>query len=1758
MGLEARPYIGSWRLRGRSVVSHTPDALVYINGDISVPGCQKCSSKINIQKFVTSVSVDAGCDPAGAQASITLTVPTHHLDSFARDSQFILHPGLEVHVYMRGYFPVKGLYSGLDSPLGVVKVDPDSGAALVQPAEFRASGVAGAISDPTQGGTKTLDPREYGPPEEVTGFEHFNRDKSITGIVIHESTGFTSEGMERTLQSEGYGVHYAVDPNGSQIQYYDPAQVRVNHVTGNSTQTVAVEVVNPYYAKRASGQEVVKGKWVDGGSYAVPPQEQMEATYSAVYHVAEQYGVPLQFPAASGDTFHMTSGGSGAGIKSHQQLGEHADGSFPALYMAIRARGYDSDEAYARARESILTGGRDVPLPPVKGDAIPPAAPSFQQRTPVNTVRKRLKGKALEQSPPPPPEPIVPVTGSDKPVQNPQWGPSMLEGMGLSNMDLENILAYPYYHTFHGVVVQVAHSWSAGAQQITLQCASMLHFWQYHQMSSNASYLGARPKNSKNRMSLLGHNFTGMHPYEIIYTLHHDTAGAAGGVAYHLSQKTNQEARSPITGESLFSLNVRYWERRFNQREIKLRLHGATGGLFNSAQATFLSRLKGSQITDLLKNRFTGKTRRGGSDIYSAAKTLGLMRPVGPGRRASMMKYLSFGGTYEAGSDKPTFELNIAEMIAFVSNISQWGQVQLFESTYESKLDIAQKVCEVTGFEFYQDVDGDFVFKPPMYNLDTSSSRVYRLEDIDIISINFDEKEPQVTYMTCKGTPFKNLAGHGVEGEWGVQGQYIDYRLVAQFGWRPGNFEAAYFNDPRSMFFAAMNRLDVMNAPTKSASVTVPIRPELRPGYPIYIPYLDCFYYCNSFAHSFSAGGQCTTTLQLIGKRGKFYAPGDPAKVKRDPGSMSGGIDAIQLGYTAFPPTPLEVLDGEGRARLSGFPNVVMALDPTQINPVFFLVGSDVDDLNTDEALTGLLKMGVDLNVLTVKDKGDPGPEYKMSADSSNVITFWFPKEGDSQTMPADGLPIRALASEYAAKQEKFSQDQERIRKEQDEVQQKISAAQSQLARTEQAEREQKKDQKSDRDKFTAEIEALNLQLEGIVKRYDDARAEFDNKLADAASAGGAAYLAVLIREIGKRFFKDAQFGVAYKDPNATTTLLDMLSDKKSGLTNANVPGTYRYYSASHPAKEHQGIPPVKVRKTDKQKSKETRTPFVGDEWKDIEVDTYVPTREIQIQPAGVLPQAQLEKRKPIWGIEVLTAQKTGGEFVPTSEIRELMFSTHHTTLSAPTNKSTEGSYTLDVGGSLTGKILEQLKALTSKVSIQLDTPELVFTDWLTGLNSTLQAAATEANKVGSGAGASIKSLTLPTEFLVQGGGVWPATSALSKYQTADTKGADELFDGSSMINAIKIWEAAASWWSGELTSQIRALKDAWWADTRSTTSYEDGTERLSVFLKTIGSRYGTEPSKQKVTTTVRKPPEQPEASYMPVFPVSDSQGYMVIGSYRYGRDVSIDPDGVFDVLAHMDPMSLLDHRLLEKAVDVVTKGQGIYVETPVLDVNGNPKTSATGAPVTEKKLVTGPQAVGEMERQVLRALQKHMTDQQILDLGLAKATDDPTVLQFNLMNWFSEKSKEGVHQIPLVNAGFSLAELSAGITAPTCSCKAAEADVLLEIAGREGFVGISNPGAQPGAPLPLALGNRGVDDVTRLLMESSMAASLDWGMSQDALRGAVPDQKPSSLVQSFKDLGDTFEAQVKRTEAGVDNVAATGKQEWRTANKRVDKAFGG
>jgi hypothetical protein len=338
--------------------------------------------------------------------------------------------------------------------------------------------------------------------------------------------------------------------------------------------------------------------------------------------------------------------------------------------------------------------------------------------------------------------------------------------------------------------------------------------------------------------------------------------------------------------------------------------------------------------------------------------------------------------------DDELVNLSILDMFAFTQAIGELGPGNVWQTTYQSKLDIAQSVMEVTGYEFYQDVDGDLVFKPPFYNLDTSANRYYRLSDADIINISFVEKEPTATYIIVRGTWFAGLTDVTKNtDELGKRGLYVDFKLVAKFGWRPGpTLDITYQTDPKVLFWIGVARLDMLNVDTFSASCSIPIRAELRPGYPVYIPFCDSYYYISQISHQFAFGGQCTTSLTLTCRRSKWHAPGflEPA-----PEGQSA-INLIHLDRPDLPPRPLEIFNN-GIPRIVGFPNVVMALDPRKFDPNFSVVGVGIDYFSSVDAPADLLFSLLQRDITELRAFEavgvEPGPDGRQSIKDPTAVT---------------------------------------------------------------------------------------------------------------------------------------------------------------------------------------------------------------------------------------------------------------------------------------------------------------------------------------------------------------------------------------------------------------------------------------------------------------------------------------------------------------------------------------------------------------------------------------------------------------------------------------------------------------------------------------------------------------------------------------------------------------------------------------------------
>jgi hypothetical protein len=1755
MTLANSPYVGTWKIDGKRLVQHTPDALVYLNGDTALPGCQKCHRRIDVQQFLTEVGVEAGTEPGGASANFSLTVPMHHTDSFARDAKFLLRPGLEVHIYYRGYFPTDGMFSALDKP--TIQAEVQTGTTVVEEAqlteeerkerelklqqqreqEAKARQQQGRISaeyvnppifDPEKGLTRR-DVNDWARRLNVT------EDMLMAAIVVKSETERPDESITiaHTLFNRQATGQYRNPRNGDNSIWYIANK-------GN-TYTAAQDVGSREY----STGRIPTGKDLDRRLALVEDtlrQRQRGETAEAVVnfvHSDTQEKEHAEWVAGGrkGTRYRSTA----EVLKSWEK-----EGLSPVSlgYNPNRVIFLSSKYQRRRATPSAAAFFATQALGPYDPTAAPP----------LGTVAEPGKPYVLKQQ----------VGDAD-----PKQGPSLLDTLGLGDSGIDEVIAYPYYHVFHGVVTQVTFNYSGGFQNITVQCGSILHFWSYQQLSENASFLGARPTNSKLKMSLVGSNFSGKHPYQVLYELYSDVGGAAHGVGWALGSTTNQEALS-FNGESLFSINLSYWEKRFKSRMNKLRLHGASGELFSAAQAAYLSRLSTTDLVNQIKNRHTlaqpasndAKAFLNNSWALHVRTKAALdafiqqqrSRPQGEAREESQIQELS-EGELQGSSANP--QVNIAEMQPFPLDLGKIGQFELFESTYVSKLDVAQKVMEVTGFEFYQDVDGDFVFKPPMYNLDTSSSRVYRIEDIDIISINFSEKEPEATYVTAKGSHFKNLQGTGLESEWGVRGQYIDYRLVAQFGWRPGSLDTTYFNDPKSLFFAAVNRLDIMNAGVNSASATIPLRPEMRPGYPVYIPYLDCYYYCPSFSHSFSVGGSCQTTLQLVAKRSKFFAPGVVT-----PGIE--GIDAIDLSRPELPERPLQVMGQDGRPRLSGFPNVVMALDPYRLNPAFFLLGTDIDNLSDPETLQNLLDMAVEFGVIRFDDKTGFYTYEALDASSQpqNVyFSLQAPGNNPDPRLPREGAKVIDLLTVG----ESYTQLTATRAKEKDALQTQLIEVRSEIQRNENILQDARPNVQPGEKEIARALlygapagstptpqaqtdagqpgsnpsgqQAQSIKDQEVRTGLYDQRSDLEKQLSDLnnsttndklnAQINGLPELIQLIERTGSKLRISGRQEVP--DLESTVNLLDLLSEKKAVFSNGQQPGYYRYYSASHPKKEMQGQPLIR-------QTREPKTPAGGENakgapildpvYQNATVLGYRPA-PTSIFPGGERPESELAEDQPVtWGIRIQTSDVTKypkGIVTPTHLIRELSFARHESKLRRPlsnTNRTEIPLVSTGVTEALNGVFEQQSNNLPDKAASISSFFKEIWTANATYLKDARDVAALAVQ--GQETVPDITPPEFPLSVLLNGLDVESIVALESFFGAMDYSGTssslEDLTAPDPQAQAVQamtsnspqtFMQMAGVSLGLALSVDVQQVRGDW-ISRIEVKNPENREKIIATFDSTLSAKLGV---KSVPNDKVKKKEDFSLETVFesPVFPVSDEKGYHVYGTYRYGRGISVEPNGVFDVLHKQDPVSMLSRPLVENIIRVLVDGQAdvtVFVEevTPNGQIKRVPRTpQGEGAARLQS-------ALSLLEQAALQELRnKNVTDKDLLDLGLATRTDNPSVIQLSLQNFYANK-KESLMKVPLLNAAYSLADLTEVSSGYVCSCKAAEAGVLLEAFGQAGFVSVD-----PTAASSEAL--ESPDKLTQWLGQRVAEAVPPWALQQQALRGTVLDRRGTNIIDTFNDL---------------------------------------
>jgi hypothetical protein len=432
-----------------------------------------------------------------------------------------------------------------------------------------------------------------------------------------------------------------------------------------------------------------------------------------------------------------------------------------------------------------------------------------------------------------------------------------------------------YYPIFWGLITEVNDAYSGGEHTVSLHCADILKWWELCKMNINPAFTA--PAGQQGR-SLFGNVFFGMNPYDVIWTLAQASFGdVVVGTGSLISLYKEQGGQKQVFDAALSDIML-YWEERFSRIRSNVMLYGVNG-----------TAIRGDSLYEAYRH---GKKGTLGRPFASQA-----VRSANGGKDGGQM----------------VFDPTDPNVVAFRTQFQNAGQVNFWQSEYQTKLELANAAKEAIGFEFYMDVDGSIVFKPPFYNLDVLSNKPLSwIQDIDIIDWDFSESEAEVVTQVQMQGSFGGSIDYGMPQEVTPFTSVTDYHLLRKYGWRTHTYNSEFLGDPMLMFYHGMDILDRLNSKRHRGSVSIPLRPELRLGFPIYLAPKDQMWYVTGISHNIQFGGRAQTTLALTAKRSKFFAPKGIGTLELSGWKDSGGKvkPAIGSSTSGFPYTSKQLSKG--------------------------------------------------------------------------------------------------------------------------------------------------------------------------------------------------------------------------------------------------------------------------------------------------------------------------------------------------------------------------------------------------------------------------------------------------------------------------------------------------------------------------------------------------------------------------------------------------------------------------------------------------------------------------------------------------------------------------------------------------------------------------------------------------------------------------------------------------------------------------------
>lgn len=196
-------------------------------------------------------------------------------------------------------------------------------------------------------------------------------------------------------------------------------------------------------------------------------------------------------------------------------------------------------------------------------------------------------------------------------------------------------------------------------------------------------------------------------------------------------------------------------------------------------------------------------------------------------------------------------------------------QPPIFESTYKDRLSICWDVAKLTDFVFYADAAGDLWYHQPRYDiahiLCAPNPEVYVIRDEAVVDWNFSETDDNmVTRVRVFGLGAFLPEGVGETSiAKGMFNMVEEKSLARYYGTREQSIEHPYVWGAEQCAYYGKSFMRRSNADLHQGTVTITGRAEIQPGFPVYIPGRNKIYYIKSVDHTYTFGGQFTTSLGL-------------------------------------------------------------------------------------------------------------------------------------------------------------------------------------------------------------------------------------------------------------------------------------------------------------------------------------------------------------------------------------------------------------------------------------------------------------------------------------------------------------------------------------------------------------------------------------------------------------------------------------------------------------------------------------------------------------------------------------------------------------------------------------------------------------------------------------------------------------------------------------------------------------------------------